>query len=179
VESDEDMLELSLIENIQREDLNPIDIARAYQKLITDCNLTQEQVSQRVGKDRSTVANFLRLLKLPDKIQDSMRRGELEMGHGRALITIENKDLQNHLWQKIVKDKISVRQVEKLAKVGDKKKERAKTEAEIPYFIIEAEERLRTSLGTQVKVKHGRKGGIIEIEYYSDSDLERLLELLP
>ena len=178
VDSDEDMLELSLIENIQREDLNPIDIANAYNKLLTDCNLTQEQVSRRVGKERSTVANFLRLLKLPQRIQESMRRGELNMGHGRALITIEDKELQNKIWNKIVKDNISVRQVEKLAKQGANKKHKSSKTEDKPFFIAEAEDKMRTFLATQVKIKTGKKGGVIEIEYYSDSDLERLLELL-
>ena len=178
VESDEDMLELSLIENIQREDLNPIDIAKAYDKLLTDCNLTQEQVSRRIGKERSTVANFLRLLKLPRRIQDSMRLGEVSMGHGRALITIENKELQNNIWKKIIKDSISVRQVEKLAKAKENKKDKSKKPEEKSLFIVEAEEKMRTFLATQVKVKAGKKGGIIEIEYYSNSDLERLTELL-
>ena len=178
VESDEDMLELSLIENIQREDLNPIDIAKAYDKLLTDCNLTQEQVSRRVGKERSTVANFLRLLKLPRRIQDSMRLGEVSMGHGRALITIENKELQNNIWKKIIKDGISVRQVEKLAKTKDNKKDKSNKQEEKSLFIVEAEEKMRIFLATQVKVKAGKKGGIIEIEYYSNSDLERLIELL-
>jgi ParB family transcriptional regulator, chromosome partitioning protein len=178
VESDEDMLELSLIENIQREDLNPIDIAKAYDKLLTDCNLTQEQVSRRIGKERSTVANFLRLLKLPRRIQDSMRIGEVSMGHGRALITIENKELQNNIWKKIIKDGISVRQVEKLAKAKDNKKDKSKKPEEKSLFIVEAEEKMRTFLATQVKVKAGKKGGIIEIEYYSNRDLERLIELL-
>jgi len=178
VESDEDMLELSLIENIQREDLNPIDIAKAYHKLLTECKLTQELVSRRVGKERSTVANFLRLLKLPQHIQESMKRGELNMGHGRALISIENKELQNKIWNKIVKDNISVRQVEKLANAGDKKKENPKVTENKSFFLVEAEEKMRTYLGTQVKVKPGKKGGAIEIEYYSESDLERLIELL-
>jgi ParB family transcriptional regulator, chromosome partitioning protein len=178
VDSDEDMLELSLIENIQREDLNPIDIAKAYDKLLTDCNLTQEQVSRRIGKERSTVANFLRLLKLPQRIQDSMRLGEVSMGHGRALITIENKELQNNIWKKIIKDSISVRQVEKLAKAKENKKDKSNKPEEKSLFIVEAEEKMRNFLATQVKVKAGKKGGIIEIEYYSNSDLERLTELL-
>ncbi len=178
VETDEDMLELSLIENIQREDLNPIDIAKAYHKLLTDCKLTQEQVSRRVGKERSTVANFLRLLKLPQQIQESMKRGELNMGHGRALISIENKGLQNKIWKKIVKDSISVRQVESLAKAEDKKKEKSNVPENKSFFLVEAEEKMRIYLGTQVKVKAGKKGGVIEIEYYSNSDLERLVEIL-
>ena len=178
VDSDEEMLELSLIENIQREDLNPIDIAKGYNKLLTDCNLTQDQVSKRVGKERSTVANFLRLLKLPAHIQESMRRGDLNMGHGRALITIEDKELQNKIWKKIVKDKISVRDVEKLAKKSVTKNEKSGKVEDKPYYIVEAEEKMRMFLGTQVRVKAGKKGGTIEIEYYSDTDLERLLELL-
>ncbi|OQX82979.1 hypothetical protein B6D60_11265 [candidate division KSB1 bacterium 4484_87] len=178
VESDEEMLELSLIENIQREDLNPIDVARAYNKLLTDCNLTQEQVSQRVGKERSTVANFLRLLKLPDPIQQSLMRGEINMGHGRALVAIEDKSMQMEIWEKAVKSNLSVREVERLAKQKikpDTKKQ--KIEDDKPYFIVEAEDKLRASLGTQVHIKHGKKGGRIEIEYYSDDELERILEI--
>jgi len=116
IDSDEEMLELSLIENIQREDLNPIDIARAYNKLLVDCNLTQESVARRVGKDRSTVANFLRLLKLPRQIQESLKVAELNMGHARALITVEDEGLQKTLWEKIVKSNLSVRDVERLVK---------------------------------------------------------------
>jgi len=178
VESDEEMLELSLIENIQREDLNPIDIARAYNKLLTECNLTQEQVSQRVGKERSTVANFLRLLKLPEPIQQSMVRGEINMGHGRALVAIEDKALQMEIWEKVVKNNLSVREVERLAQKSTKPEtKKPKTEEDKPYFIVEAEDRLRASLGTQVHIKHGKKGGRIEIEYYSDDELERILEI--
>lgn len=178
VESDEDMLELSLIENIQRENLNPIDIARAYNRLLVECQLTQEAVSKRVGKERSTVANFLRLLKLPDHIQESLKFGELNMGHARALITIDNPELQNEIWEKIVKKNLSVREVERLAKKGPKKKESTPKNQEKPFFILEAEDKLRTSLATQVRIKHGKKGGNIEIEYYSDDDLERLLDIL-
>ena len=178
VDSDAEMIELSLIENIQREDLNPIDIAKGYNRLLTECNLTQEQVSIKVGKERSTVANFLRLLKLPDHIQLSLKNGEFNMGHGRALITIEDKDLQNNIWKKIVKDKISVRDVEKLVKKSNKKTNKPNKEDEKPFYILEAEEKMRTFLGTQVKIKTGKKGGIIEIEYYSDDDLERLSDIL-
>ena len=179
VDSDEEMLELALIENIQREDLNPVDIANAYNKLLVDCKLTQELVAKRVGKERSTVANFLRLLKLPKKIQASLRRNELNMGHARALITIEDSELQNEIWTKIVKDKLSVRDVERLVKNSTKKSSsNNKKEIEKPYYIVEAEERLRNYLGTQAKIKMGKKGGSIEIEFYSDEELERLLEIL-
>lgn len=178
VTSDEEMLELSLIENIQREDLNPIDIARAYNKLLTDCNLTQEQISKRVGKERSTVANFLRLLKLPYPIQESLKLGEITMGHGRALLAIEDIEAQRDVWEKIVTNNLSVREVERLVKKSSSAQQAVKKELEKPYFIIEAEEKIRSNLGTQVKIKHGVKGGRIEIEYYSDEELERLLELL-
>lgn len=178
VETDEDMLELSLIENIKRENLNPIDIARAYNRLLVDCKLTQEAVSKRVGKERSTVANFLRLLKLPKHVQESLKFGELNMGHARALITIEDSELQNEIWQKIVKNNLSVREVERLAKKGSKKKANAPKSEEKPFYILEAEEKLRNSLATQVRIKAGKKGGNIEIEYYSDDDLERLIDIL-
>jgi len=177
VNSDEDMLELSLIENIQREDLNPMDIARAYNKLLVDCNLTQESVAKRVGKDRSTVANFLRLLRLPQRIQHSLKVGELDMGHARALITIEDEALQNNLWEKIVKDKLSVRDVERLVKQSNKKKFKQKPD-EKPLYLLEIEEKLRNLFGTQVRVKMGKRSGSIEIEFYSEEELERLLEII-
>jgi ParB family chromosome partitioning protein len=172
------MLELSLIENIQREDLNPMDIARAFNKLLVDCNLTQETVAKRVGKERSTVANFLRLLKLPGQIQDSLKIGELNMGHARALITIEDQQLQTDIWKKIIKDKISVRDVERLVKQGKKSSVAPKTEPEKPYYILEAEDKLRNFCGTNVRIKLGKKGGVVEIEFYSEDELERLLEIM-
>lgn len=179
ITNDEEMLELSLIENIQREDLNPIDIARAYNKLLTDCNLTQESVARRVGKDRSTVANFLRLLKLPRGIQDSLRIGDLDMGHARALITVEDEGIQKSIWQKIVKESLSVRDVERLVKQGNKKKLAPKSQQqEKSLHLIEIEERLRNKYGTQVRIKLGKKGGSIEIEFYSEEELERLLEII-
>ncbi len=178
VHSDEEMLELSLIENIQREDLNPIDIARAYNKLLVDCNLTQEAVAKRVGKERSTVANFLRLLKLPPMIQESLRNGQLDMGHARALITIEDEELQKSIWEKIIKDHLSVRDVERLVKQTAKKKTKEADQPVKSLFVIEMEERLRNKFGTQVKINLKKKGGNIEIEFYSEEELERLLEIL-
>lgn len=179
VESDEEMLELSLIENIQREDLNPIDIARAYNTLLVDCDLTQETVAKRVGKDRSTVANFLRLLKLPQRIQESLKVGDLNMGHARALITIEDEGLQKTLWQRIVKDSLSVRDVERLVKQSTKKnKDKKPQEQEKSVYLLEVEEKLRNVYGTQVRIKLGKRGGSIEIEFYSEEELERLLEMM-
>ena len=179
VDSDEEMLELSLIENIQREDLNPIDIARAYNKLLVDCKLTQESVAKRVGKDRSTVANFLRLLKLPKQIQESLKVAELNMGHARALITVENEGLQKTLCEKIIKQNLSVRDVERLVKQSTQKKQEKKPqEQEKPVYLLEMEEKLRNIYGTQVRIKSGKKGGSIEIEFYSPEELERLLEIM-
>ncbi len=179
VRSDADMLELSLIENIQREDLNPIDIARAYNKLLIDCNLTQETVAKRVGKDRSTVANFLRLLKLPSQIQESLKIGKLNMGHARALITIEDEGLQKTLWEKIVKNNLSVRDVERLVKQSNKKNIKQKPQQqEKSVYLLEMEETLRNVYGTQVRIKLGKRGGSIEIEFYSEEELERLLEIM-
>ena len=179
VRNDADMLELSLIENIQREDLNPIDIAKAYNKLLIDCNLTQESVAKRVGKDRSTVANFLRLLKLPPRIQESLKIGELNMGHARALITIEDESLQNTLWDKIVKNSLSVRDVERLVKQSNKKDIKQKPQQqEKSVYLLELEEKLRSVYGTQVRIKLGKRGGSIEIEFYSEEELERLVEMM-
>ena len=179
VRNDADMLELSLIENIQREDLNPIDIAKAYNKLLIDCNLTQESVAKRVGKDRSTVANFLRLLKLPPRIQESLKIGELNMGHARALITIEDESLQNKLWDKIVKNSLSVRDVERLVKQSNKKDIKQKPQQqEKSVYLLELEEKLRSVYGTQVRIKLGKRGGSIEIEFYSEEELERLVEMM-
>ena len=179
VDNEEDLLELSLIENIQREDLNPIDIARGYQKLMSECNLTQELVAKKVGKDRSTVTNFLRLLKLPQEIQLSLRRKELEMGHARALISIDDTKLQLKIWKDLIKNKLSVRKVERLAR-QNKKKTAIKEVAEEKksFYLLDTENKLQEKLGTKVKINIGKKGGKIEIEFYSDEELDRIIELM-
>jgi len=181
VKTDEDMLELSIIENIHREDLNPIDIAKGYQRLIDECNLTQEEVSKKVGKDRSTITNFLRLLKLPRRIQESLRSNELSMGHARALLAVPNSENQIRLWKKTIHDSLSVRKVEMLAKQAANLANKSKQEQvkrEIPYYISDYEDRLRQALATQVKIVPKSKGGKIEIEYYSDEDIERLVGII-
>lgn len=182
VHSDREMLELALIENIQREKLNPIEIALGYHKLIEECDLTQEQVSQRVGKDRSTVANFLRLLKLPDPIQASLRSGEISMGHARALINLEDSEAQLYIWKQAVNDKLSVRSVESLVnKFGKQKGEVKKKSVEEPKSIdaAQVESQLRERLATKVRLHHTKRGsGEIIVEYYSIDDLERLMELM-
>jgi ParB family chromosome partitioning protein len=181
VNTDAEMIELSLIENIQRENLNPIDEANGYQTLITKCRLTQDEVAKKVGKDRSTVTNFLRLLKLPKMIQDSLVAGDITTGHARALLGLANASEQVALWKKTLAHKYSVRQVENLVKKftasPTKKKE---TRKESNPFVREIEDKIRSILGTQVRVAENSKGraGKIEIEYYSKADLERILELL-
>ena len=182
VETDEEMLELSIIENIHREDLNPIELAKGYQRLIDECHLTQEEVAQKVGKDRSTVANFLRLLKLPPQIQDSVSRGELSMGHARALINLEDPAEQLNIWRRAVRENLSVRRVEELVRQAAKravsKPAPATREVSLTPEEQEVENRLRRALATQVRLLPRKRGGKIEIEYYSDSDLTRLLELV-
>jgi ParB family chromosome partitioning protein len=181
VETDEDMLELSLIENIQREDLNPIDIAKGYQRLLTDCALTQEDVAKKVGKERSTVTNFLRLLKLPQDIQGSLKRKEIDMGHARALITIDEAQAQLNIFKQLIKQKLSVRKVEALVRHYKNRTEgtESKTDKkEKPFFLLEAESKLQEKLGTKVNIIMGKKGGKVEIEFYSDEELDRILELI-
>ena len=185
----EAMLEMAIVENIQREELNPIEVALGYQRLIEECALTQEQVAQKVGKNRATVANFLRLLKLPPKIQASLRDAVVSVGHARALITIEDEDLQLRLFNEIERDGLSVREVEERVRKLRDGAEEEPVPQKPERVVLESPDRdslqlreytslLRNRLSTQVKIKHKSNGGQIEIEYYSDDDLERLLELL-
>ena len=180
VRSDEEMLELALIENLQRSQLNPIEVAISYKRLIEECNLTQDEVSQRMSKDRSTVTNFLRLLKLPEVIQVAVRRGELSGGHARALLGFESEERQLALFHKVLKRGLSVREVERLVQAQaakrDAKGRRAAGTSSATYASIE--EQIRRLLGTRIHVRRlqGGKGEII-IEFYSADDLERLLEI--
>lgn len=180
VRNDEEMLELALVENLQREHLNPIEVAISYRRLVEECSLTQEQISQRIGKDRTTITNFLRLLRLPQEIQQSLRTGELTTGHARALVAIESEALQMKLFKRIVKRGLSVRDVERL--VQEKGKRKVTYPAGVTLAersaLSSIEDRLRRALGTKVKVRtiSGGKGEII-IEYYSSSDLDRLLDI--
>ena len=181
VDSDEEMLELALIENIQRETLNPIEIAHAYKRLIDECNLTQEEVAEKVGKDRTTVTNFIRLLKLPIEIQVGLRKNMITMGHARALINVPAESMQLRLYQKIVDSGISVRKIEQLAKATGKTTEgtsRKTPPREVSSSAQHIEEKLRQTLGTKVNVREreGGKGEIV-IEFYSLDDLDRLLDL--
>jgi ParB family transcriptional regulator, chromosome partitioning protein len=181
VRSDEEMLELALIENLQREHLNPIEIAISYKRLIDECSYTQEEVAQKTGKDRTTVTNFLRLLRLPEAIQSAVRKGELSSGHARALLAIEDPVMLMSAFERTVARGLSVRDVERL--VRDRtasKRRRTQPPAGGTSSALESiEDHLRHALGTKVQVKRLRDGrGEIIIEYYSSEDLERIIELL-
>jgi ParB family chromosome partitioning protein len=185
VESKEAMIELSLIENIQREELNPIEIALAYKKLIDECNLSQEEIGIKVGKDRSTITNTLRLLKLPEKIQEGVAKNIITTGHARALINLPNELSQLEIYDKIVKQNLSVRKVEELVRNFFKTptKKKLKKILETGTFSStmkkEIEERLQRILGTKVSMNQNKDGkGEIVIEFYSSIEFERLYELL-
>ena len=176
-----DALEIALIENIQREDLNPVETAEAFSKLLKEFNLTQEELSEKVGKERATVANYLRLLRLPEEIKSLISDGSLSMGHARAVLSIEGRAHQIEAVRKIITKGLSVREAEALAKnislAGTKKPKSHK--AQKAPEIASLEDKLIKSLGTKVRVHHkGKKGGKIEIEYYSLDELDRLLDIL-
>lgn len=177
--TDEQSLELALIENLQREDLNPMDEAEGYARLISEFSLTQEAVAKKVGKNRSTVTNMLRILSLPEKIKQSLRKEELSMGHARALLALEDTDKQISLWSQIIKNKLNVRDVE-VATLG--KEEKPKTKRKRAYTqnteLNALVEKLTTQLGTKVKIFGTPDRGRIEINYYSKDDLERILDIL-
>jgi ParB family chromosome partitioning protein len=173
-------LELALIENIQREDLNPLETAEAFQRLINEFNLTHDELSRRVGKDRATITNYLRILKLPSEIKSWIAKGSLSIGHAKALLQIENARIQVEVARKIIQKGLSVRETETLSKKlsSPSTSERRPRTFKDPQ-IASLEEKLKQSLGTKVRLVHkGKKGGKIEIEYYSLDELDRLLEIL-
>ena len=174
---EDNLLEVSLIENIQRENLNPIEEARAYHRLSHEFELTQEQVAQRTGKDRSTVTNFLRLLKLPREVQQMVLDDQLSMGHARAILAMEGANEQRRLAEQTVKFGWSVREVEKMVAVS-KAPVRPKQMKRIDPNVRAATETLERSLGTRVRIIEKGKKGRIEIEYYSQEELQRLYERL-
>jgi ParB family chromosome partitioning protein len=175
--SKEDMLELSLIENLQREDLNPIDTAKGYKRLLEECNLTQADVAQRIGKDRSSVANTMRILNLPVEVQKLIGDGKLSEGHARAILSLSGEKEQIALSRRAVKEELSVRRTEDLAHPDSRTRVTRKRAKTSPAFF-EIEERLKQFFGTSVKVLGKEKGGKIEIEFYSEEDLSRIVELL-
>ncbi len=178
--SDQTVTEVALIENLQREDLNPIEEALGYKNLCDLYGLTQEEVSTKVGKSRSAVANSMRLLALDKSIQEHLISGEISEGHARAALSLESKELREFLINQVIANALNVRQAENLAKELQKEpKKKKKPVADIYKIEIERlEKRIASSLGTKVKISHGAKKGKIEIEYYGNDDLERLLGLL-
>jgi ParB family transcriptional regulator, chromosome partitioning protein len=177
--SKENMLELALIENIQRDDLNPMELSDSFQRLLDECDLTQEEIAEKVSKQRSTVANYLRLQKLPIDIKISLRKNQISEAHARTLLRVDDIDEQITLWKKIISDSMSVRQLENITKphVKPKKKKEHKPENENDAYYKSAEEKLRLFFGTRVKIKSKTKfTGEIIIDYYSDDDIERIIE---
>ncbi|MCH7618376.1 MAG: ParB/RepB/Spo0J family partition protein [Candidatus Marinimicrobia bacterium] len=181
VDGDESLLQLSLIENIQREDLNPIDLAEAYSELVEHYRLSHSEIADRVGKDRSTVANFLRLLVLPKEVKDSLRAGEISQGHARALLALKDNKKIRILFRKLIKDALSVRQVEDIIKRGTLelvKTTKIKIKSSKSPQIKAIESDLMMKLGTKVRIRPKGSGGEIVVEYYSNEDLDRLIELI-
>ena len=181
IATDEEMLELALIENIQREYLNPMEIASAYQRLMDECHINQEDIAKRVGKDRSTVTNFIRLLKLPGKIQEGLRKEKISMGHARALISLPNERMQLRLFEKIIDNGLSVRKVEDIVRAAQQPKKKSgihKESVGTPAGIQNLEAQMRQALGTKVKIRTKEQGrGEIIVEYYSLDDFDRLMDL--
>ncbi len=179
IADDQQMLEMALIENIQRENLNAIEIALSYQRLLAECDLKQEELGDRVGKNRSTVTNYLRLLKLPPDIQVALRDSKLSMGHARALISIEDVDRQLDIYNQIIKNDLSVRKVEELVRSTGKKKEKDKSSVEVSPEIKELQTKLSTHFGSKINVKaDGKNKGEIKIPFSSTEDLNRILDIL-
>jgi ParB family chromosome partitioning protein len=181
--NDQEMLEMALVENIQRKDLDPIEVALTYQRLIEEIDLTQEEMSKRVGKKRSTISNYLRLLKLDPIIQTGMRDGFLSMGHGRALINIENSEQQLAIYEKIIQQKLSVRQTEQLVKnlkEGAQPKQKLNAEKqEMPKFISKGLKTISDYFGHKIDVKlAGKDKGKIIIPFHSEEDFNRIKKLL-
>lgn len=175
VANDEQMLEMALIENIHRENLNAIEVAISYQRLLEECKLTQDKLSEKVGKDRSTVANFLRLLKLPAEIQIAIRDGYITMGHARALLSISDKSKQLIILKRIIDEDLSVRQVEMLTKEKPAKKQKAT----IPESYKVQADALSKALKMGVKVSRDNKGkGYLTIKFKNDEEFERLLDFI-
>jgi ParB family chromosome partitioning protein len=180
---DQQMLEMALIENIQRENLNPIEISLSYQRLISECNLKQEELGDRVGKNRSTVTNYLRLLKLPPDIQIALRDNQVSMGHARAMINVENPDSQLYLLKKILAEDLSVRKVEELARemtstTKDTSEKTTSSSYPVAKEISQLQSQLSSHFGTKVSIRSDGKKGEIKIPFLSIEDLNRLLDII-
>jgi len=180
IANDQAMLEMALVENIQRKDLNAIEISLSYQRLIDDCNLTQEELSERVGKERSTVSNYIRLLKLPPEIQAGIRDEKVNMGHARALIGIEDKDIQLAIYNEIIDERLSVRQVESLVRSYSLSEKPSKLQTSTKYGLTDQQlmfkQKLSEYINKKVDIKRNNNGkGKIVIPFNSDDDLENII----
>ena len=179
---DQQMLEMALIENIQRENLNAIEVALSYQRLITECNLNQEGLGERVGKNRATVTNYLRLLKLPPDIQIAVRDNRISMGHARAIINVENPDQQLYIFKRTLGEDLSVRKVEELVRelASSKKEEKSSTAPTntANREINQLQSKLSSHFGTRIVIKSDGKKGDIKIPFLSVEDLNRILDIL-
>lgn len=175
-------MEIALIENVQREDLNPIEEAKAYQRLIQEFELKQEEIAARVGKSRVTITNSMRLLKLDERVQEMLIQNQITGGHARALLTVEDGELQYKLAGKIIAENLSVREIEKMVKSLSKKKnpkEKNVEDESLALIFRDLEERMKSAMGTKVSINRKDKNkGRVEIEYYSESELERIVELI-
>ncbi|MEA4846792.1 MAG: ParB/RepB/Spo0J family partition protein [Clostridiaceae bacterium] len=173
-----EVMELALIENLQREDLNSIEEATAYKSLIEEYNMTQEEISKKIGKSRPSIANSLRLLQLPQEIKNMISEGKISQGHARALLAIAGEKKQLDMAEKIIAQQLNVRQIEKLAKETKHINKKEVLPDKYQIEINQLEERLKAALGTKVTIRHRNNKGRIEIEYYSNDELDRLLDLL-
>ncbi len=176
----EEAAEIALIENLQREDLNPVEEALGYKSLIEEYNMTQEEVSRKIGKSRSAVANTIRLLALEDKFLDYLKYGEISGGHARALLSLNDKKSREELVERIISEDLNVRQTENLVRIMLRHKDKPKKETNTQYDIemTALGEKLSSKFGTKVSFKKGARKSKIEIEYYNDSDLDRIIQLL-
>jgi len=178
-ESDMALLQMALIENIQREDLNPIDVSLSFRRLVDEFSLTQEELSNKVGKKRSTVTNYLRLLKLPVEIQAALRDGQISMGHARALIAVAEEVKQIKLFARIIEKGLSVREVEKIAKEINEKSSKSKPQKEVRQFYAGLKKELSSNLGVKIDFKKDNKGFInVVIKCNSDNELDRIIAIL-
>ena len=176
--ADADLLEMSIIENVQREELNALEEAKAYRRLAQEFGHTQDHIANRVGKDKTSVSNLLRLLNLPEKIQEYLSNNMISFGHAKALLSLHDEKRQVQLCERIVRKGLSVRQIEQLTGLGHRVRSKAAGRKEQDVELRTLEEKLQHALGTKVRIHHGKKRGKIEIEYYSLDDLDRVLRLL-
>ena len=178
--TDKQVLEISLIENIQREDLNPIEEAVAYKKLLSDFELTQEELSRVMGKSRAAITNIMRLINLDPRVQEYIIEGVLTEGHGRTLLGIKDGDLQYEIAQRVIDDEISVRELEKIIKniANQLENKEPKEDKELNSYYKDVRDRLQDYFGTKVNLSNKRNKGKIEIEYYSSEDLQRILDII-